>query len=93
MDFTLSERETYFRDRVRDFIAREIAPRDAEHHAQSQEGERWKVIPVIEEVKEKARAAGLWNFFMPPHSGQSHVDDSFEFEGTQLTNLEYALCA
>ena len=29
MDFTLSERETYFRDRVRDFIAREIAPRDA----------------------------------------------------------------
>jgi acyl-CoA dehydrogenase len=30
---------------------------------------------------------------MPPHSGQTHVDDSFEFEGTQLTNLEYALCA
>jgi len=51
------------------------------------------VLPVIEEMKEKAKAAGLWNFFMPPHSGQTHVDDSFEFEGTQLTNLEYALCA
>ncbi len=30
---------------------------------------------------------------MPPHSGQAHVDDSFVFEGTQLSNLEYALCA
>ena len=30
---------------------------------------------------------------MPPNSGQTHVDDTFEFEGTQLTNLEYALCA
>ncbi len=93
MDFTLSERETYFRDRVKDFIAREIAPRDHEYHAQHHEGERWKVLPVIEEVKEKAKAAGLWNFFMPPHSGQTHVDDTFAFEGTQLTNLEYALCA
>ncbi|WP_419807379.1 acyl-CoA dehydrogenase family protein [Sphingomonas sp.] len=93
MDFTLSERETYFRDRVRDFIEREIAPRTPEYVEQAHHGERWKVIPVIEEVKAKAKAAGLWNFFMPPHSGQTHVDDTFEFEGTQLTNLEYALCA
>ena len=93
MDFTLSERETYFRDRVRDFIAREIAPRDAEYHAQAQQGERWKVIPVIEDVKAKARAAGLWNLFMPPASGRVPVDGSFAFEGEQLTNLEYALCA
>ncbi|QNE31135.1 acyl-CoA dehydrogenase [Sphingomonas sp. NBWT7] len=93
MDFTLTERETYFRDRVRAFIEAEIAPRQAEYHEQAHHGDRWKVIPVIEEVKEKAKAAGLWNFFMPPHSGQEHVDDTFEFEGTQLTNLEYALCA
>ncbi|KTT70564.1 acyl-CoA dehydrogenase family protein [Sphingomonas endophytica] len=93
MDFTLSERETFFRDRVRQFIRDEIAPRRAEHDAQHREGERWKVLPVIEDVKARARAAGLWNFFMPPHSGQQHVDDSFTFEGTQLSNLEYALCA
>ncbi len=93
MDFTLSERETYFRDRVRDFIDQNIRPRQADYDTQAHEGERWKVLPVIEEMKEKAKAAGLWNFFMPPHSGQAHVDDSFEFEGTQLTNLEYALCA
>ncbi len=93
MDFTLTERETYFRDRVKAFIDAEIAPRQAEYHEQTNTGDRWKVIPVIEEVKAKAKAAGLWNFFMPPHSGQTHVDETFEFEGTQLTNLEYALCA
>jgi alkylation response protein AidB-like acyl-CoA dehydrogenase len=93
VDFTLNERETYFRDRVKAFIDAEIRPRQHEYDQQAHEGERWKVIPVIEEVKAKAKAAGLWNFFMPPHSGQTHVDDTFEFEGTQLTNLEYALCA
>lgn len=93
MDFTLSERETYFRDRVKAFIDAEIRPRQADYDEQAHHGERWKVLPVIEQVKEKAKAAGLWNFFMPPHSGQRHVDDSFVFEGTQLTNLEYALCA
>jgi acyl-CoA dehydrogenase len=93
MDFTLSARETAFRDRVKAFIDAEIRPRDGDYHRQQREGERWKVIPVIEDVKAKARAAGLWNFFMPPHSGQPPVDDSFRFEGTQLSNLEYALCA
>ncbi|MFA5969061.1 MAG: acyl-CoA dehydrogenase family protein [Sphingomonas sp.] len=93
MDFTLTERETYFRDRVRDFIDREIRPRDGDYHRQEAEGERWKILPVIEDVKARAKAAGLWNFFMPPQSGRAHVDDVFEFEGTQLSNLEYALCA
>lgn len=30
---------------------------------------------------------------MPPHSGFQPVDETFVFEGEQLTNLEYALCA
>jgi acyl-CoA dehydrogenase len=93
MDFTLNERETFFRDRVKAFIDQNIIPRQGDYEAQSKSGDRWKVIPVIEEMKEKARAQGLWNFFMPPQSGRTHVDDTFEFEGTQLTNLEYALCA
>ncbi len=93
MDFTLSDRETYFRDRVRDFIDTRIKPRNADYLLQARQGDRWKVNPVIEELKPAAREAGLWNLFMPPHSGQAHVDDSFSFEGTRLTNLEYALCA
>lgn len=93
MDFTLSERETHFRDRVRAFIDQHIAPRQADYYADIKQGDRWAPSTVIEELKPKAKATGLWNFFMPPHSGQNHVDDSFEFEGTQLSNLEYALCA
>ncbi|RYY26516.1 MAG: acyl-CoA dehydrogenase [Sphingomonadales bacterium] len=93
MDFTLTERETYFRDRVKGFIDTRIRPRDKDYATEAHTGERWKVNRVLEEVKADAKAQGLWNFFMPPHSGQSHVDDSFEFKGTQLSNLEYALCA
>ena len=93
MDFTLTERETYFRDRVKAFIDTKIRPRDGDYRKETYSGDRWKVNRVLEEVKAEAKAAGLWNFFMPPHSGQTHVDDSFAFKGTQLTNLEYALCA
>jgi acyl-CoA dehydrogenase len=93
VDFTLTDREEHFKNLVRRFVDEKIRPRDHEYHAQQREGARWKVLPVIEELKIQAKAAGLWNLFMPPHSGQSHVDDSFAFEGTQLSNLEYALCA
>ncbi|HLZ79754.1 MAG TPA: acyl-CoA dehydrogenase family protein [Sphingomonas sp.] len=93
MDFTLSDREATFRDAVRRFVDEQIRPRHADYRAQAQEGDRWQPIPVIEELKPIARAQGLWNLFMPPHSGQPPVDNSFVFEGTQLTNLEYALCA
>ncbi|HEV2567366.1 acyl-CoA dehydrogenase family protein [Sphingomonas sp.] len=93
MNFDLTERQTYWRDRVREHIERHVRPRDAECKEQHREGERWKVIPVIEEEKARAKAAGIWNLFMPPSSGRVPVDDSFEFEGPGLTNLEYALCA
>jgi alkylation response protein AidB-like acyl-CoA dehydrogenase len=93
MDFNLNERETYWRDRVRDFINQHVVPAVPVYEKQHEEGERWKVIPVVEELKAKAKAAGIWNLFMPPTSGRTHVDDSVEFEGPGLTNLEYALCA
>ncbi|MCJ8158121.1 acyl-CoA dehydrogenase family protein [Sphingomonas sp. LaA6.9] len=93
MDFTLNERETYWRDRVRDFIEKHVRPRDHDYHAQQAEGGRWKVLPVIEDAKQKAKEAGIWNLFMPPSSGRVPVDDSFAFDGPGLTNLEYALCA
>ena len=93
MDFTLTERQTHFRDRVRDFITREIAPRDHDYHVEVERGDRWAPSSVIEELKPRARAAGLWNLFMPPAPALKPVDETFRFEGEQLTNLEYALCA
>ena len=93
MNFDLTDRQTHWRDRVRDFIEKNIRPNTETYRQQDEEGDRWKVIPIIEDMKAKAKAQGIWNLFMPPQGQLSHVDDSFEFEGPGLTNLEYALCA
>ena len=96
MDFDYSDRQVYWRDQVRDFIDREIRPRESEYHAflhGTHDWKQWKVPPLIDELKARAKAAGLWNLFMPPSGGHAHVDESFAFDGPGLTNLEYALCA
>jgi acyl-CoA dehydrogenase len=93
MDFDLTERQAFYRDRVRDFVETRIRPRAADYRQQVDSGDRWQPVALIESLKPLAREAGLWNLFMPPAPALPHVDDSFEFEGTQLTNLEYALCA
>ena len=52
------------------------------------------MLQTVEQEKAKAKAAGIWNLFMPPrNAGHHHVEESFVFEGPGLTNLEYALCA
>ena len=93
MDFSQAPNETEWRDRVRAFMDQHVRPRAPDYEAQQRGGERWKVLPVVEELKEKARAEGLWNLFMPPSHGATPVDDSFKFEGPGLSNLEYAFCA
>lgn len=93
MDFDLTDRQAHFRDRVRAFIEEHVRDRQGDYYRQIGEGDRWQPIPLIEELKPKAREAGLWNLFMPPGGQLAHVDESFAFEGEQLTNLEYALCA
>jgi len=65
-----------------------VRPAEPIYRKQDETGDRWKVIPILEELKEKARAEGLWNMFMPP---SEHEDD--EFRGAGLTNLEYASLA
>jgi acyl-CoA dehydrogenase len=93
VDFELTQRQAHFRDRVRAFVEDKIRPRLGVCGDQHAAGDRWQPLPIIEELKPKAREAGLWNLFMPPAPAVPQVDDSFAFEGEQLTNLEYALCA
>src|SRR3954452_1084653 len=93
MDFSLGPAETEWRDRVRAFMDKHVRPGRTDYDTQQREGDRWKVLPVVEELKAKARAEGLWNLFMPPSHGARPVDDSFEFEGPGLSNLQYAFCA
>ncbi|HET7707924.1 MAG TPA: acyl-CoA dehydrogenase family protein [Sphingomicrobium sp.] len=93
MDFDLTERQTFFRDRVRAFIDEHVRPRVGDYKKQIDAGDRWQPIQLIEDLKPVARKAGLWNLFMPPGHALRHVDETFQFEGEQLTNLEYAMCA
>ena len=93
MDFTLSARENHWRTLVKDFIEARVRPRQADYDAEQRAGERWKVLPVIEELKVTAKSAGLWNLFMPPGEGAVQLDSEFVFDGPGLSNLEYALCA
>ncbi len=88
MDFTMSDKQKEWLERVQVFMKTHVRPAVPIYNKQDAEGPRWKVIPILQELKEKAKAEGLWNMFMPP---SSHEDD--EFHGAGVTNLEYALLA
>src|SRR5436190_4986758 len=93
MDFDLTERQAFYRDRVRDFIETRIRPRNGDYKSGLAKGDRWQPSPVIEELKPVARGEGLWNLLTPPLHAEPPADASFQFEGTQLTDPEQALCA
>jgi len=93
MIFEHTEQTKYWVDRVDRFMDEHIFPNVDTYNRQKNEGDRWAVVPILEEVKAKAKAEGLWNLFMPPHSGQVHVDDTFHFEGPQLSNVAFAAVA
>jgi acyl-CoA dehydrogenase len=89
MDFSLSERQRHWRDRVIAFMNKHVYPNVETYNRQDAEGERWKVIPILEELKAKAKAEGLWNLFLAPNAQH----DEGTYHGAGLTNLEYALCS
>jgi len=83
MDFEYSEKVKDLQARVSSFMDEHIYPNEHELHDQLDEGgNRWKVLPLLEQIKDKAKEAGLWNLFLPESE-----------HGAGLTNLEYApLC-
>jgi acyl-CoA dehydrogenase len=81
MNFDYSDKVKSLEQRLRAFMDEHIYPNEKGYN-QEIENDRWAPTKVIEELKPKARAAGLWNLFLP--------DDA---HGAGLTNLEYApLC-
>src|SRR5882672_10220357 len=68
--------------RLESFMDRHVYPNEERFYKEAEELGPWKIYSVVEELKPKARAEGLWNLFLP----QSE-------HGAGLTNLEYApLC-
>jgi acyl-CoA dehydrogenase len=77
-----SARAEELRERLTAFMAEHISPNEKAYQEQIETGDRWQVPAIMEELKAKARAAGLWNLFLPDRS-----------YGAGLSNLEYApLC-
>src|SRR3954463_10587392 len=82
MNFDHSDKVRALQARISAFLDEHIYPNERLFSDQVREGDRWQPVPAVEELKWKARAAGLWNLFLP-HSEH----------GAGLTNLEYApLC-
>ena len=63
-------------DQLLDFMERRIYPNEARYHAElAALPDRFSTVPLMEELKAEARAAGLWNLWMPAdHGGLSNVD-------------------
>ena len=81
MDFEFSDKTKELQRRLLAFMDEHICPNETRYYEQT-EHERWQPTQVIEELKPKARTAGLWNLFLPDSE-----------DGAGLTNLEYApLC-
>jgi len=82
MDFTYSPKVAALQQRVDAFMAEHIYPNERRYADEIAAGDRWAPSTVIEELKAKARAAGLWNLFLPEAE-----------HGPGLSNLDYApLC-
>ena len=80
--FTFSDRSQDLSRRLLAFMDEHVYPNEQRYYREAEELGPWKVYPVVEELKPLARAAGLWNLFLP-HSEH----------GAGLSNLDYApLC-
>lgn len=81
MDFEFSDKVKELQRRLQSFMQEYIYPNEIRFHEEI-ERKRWSPSEIIEELKNKARSAGLWNLFLP--------DKEY---GAGLSNLEYApLC-
>ena len=82
MNFTYSEKVIALQHQMEAFFAEHIMPNEKRFQddieANTKAGKRWTPVQLLDELKPKAQAAGLWNLFMPGKHGAG------------LTNLEYA---
>src|SRR5258705_4204331 len=82
MDFAYSPKVKRLQQKLGNFMDESIYPNEARYAEEIAAGDRWQPTAIMEELKTTARAAGLWNLFLPESS-----------RGAGLSNVEYApLC-
>jgi alkylation response protein AidB-like acyl-CoA dehydrogenase len=85
MDFNPSPKTRDYLDRLKSFMAEHVLPAQARYREENRKVNHnadwttWQALPIIDELKAKARAAGLWNLFLPDAT-----------HGAGLSTLEYA---
>ena len=80
MDFDFSPKVNDLSSQIREFMHAHVYPNEAAYYAYLDQGDtRWVIPPIMEDLKQKAREAGLWNLFLPESE-----------HGAGLSNLEYA---
>lgn len=89
MDFDYSDKTKELQARLQKFMDDHIYPNEKTYkqqlQANTEAGKRWTPLQVIEDLKPKARAAGLWNLFLPVDTAEASG-----YKGAGLTNQEYA---
>ena len=89
MDFDYSPKTKALQAKLLQFMDEHIYPAEsaytAELAANTAAGKRWSALKTVEDLKVKARNAGLWNLFLPVDSAAASG-----YEGAGLTNQEYA---
>jgi acyl-CoA dehydrogenase len=81
VNFEFSDKVKNLQGRLQAFLDEHVFPNEQRFHDEIEQN-RWSPTTIVEELKRKARAAGLWNLFLPESE-----------QGAGLTNLEYApLC-
>ena len=79
MDFAYSPKVQQLRERLTAFMEEHVYPAEAVFEQQVAEGNRWRPTAIMETLKARAKAEGLWNLFLPESD-----------YGAGLSNLEYA---
>ncbi|AJE85951.1 MULTISPECIES: acyl-CoA dehydrogenase family protein [Streptomyces] len=95
MDFAPSARAADLIERVRTFIETEIDPVEEGYHREvaarrAGAGDPWEPLPLIEELRAKARAQGLWNLFLPAGHEGPYAEKYGTLGGAGLSNTDYA---
>lgn len=82
--YQFSERSQQLQAQLKQFMQEHIYPSEENYARQLHEAtDRWAPLPLMDELKEKARAAGLWNLFIPPSLAEFADHDG-------LSNFDYA---
>ncbi len=80
MNFEYTDRSLGLQEKLKNFMEKEVYPEE-QAYQEFTKANPWQVYPKMEELKERARVAGLWNLFLPKN---------YKEFSPGLTNLEYA---